>query len=98
MAFAKGLTAVPSLPEEVKRGKGKFEIGEGVVATGDEYLLFKHLIIQKAKRPLDKKEVDDYMLYLIEEGLKIMEREIDSLSELDNYLIYLVNSPGEQNP
>jgi hypothetical protein len=90
IALAKGLAECEEVPEK-PGGKVGWEIPHGVVARGDEYLLFKHLIITRLQRPIDDDEVDDFMLRYIEKGLEIMEQEIDSLSDLDNYVLYLVS-------
>lgn len=93
LAFVKGLISCETPPERKER-KTRFVIPEGVVARGDDYLLYKHLLIEKVGQPLDAKSVDDYMLLYIEEGLDIMIKEIDSLSDLDNYLLYLIDKHG----
>ncbi|QYR20986.1 hypothetical protein KZ483_25140 [Paenibacillus sp. sptzw28] len=89
LAFVKGLVSFDSPPERKER-KTRFVIPDGVVARGDDYILFKHLLVERVGQALDAKSVDDYMLRYIEEGLDIMAKEVDSLSDLDNYLLYLI--------
>jgi hypothetical protein len=89
IAFAKGLREVNGLPEQKQRKPSKFVIPSGVIARGNEYLLFKHLIINKVGKQLEDKEVDHFMLLYIEEGLEIMRMEMDQLTNLDNYLLVL---------
>jgi len=93
LAFVKGLRECKEIPPK-KEGKTGFVIPDQVIAKGAEYVLYKHLIIEKVGRPLDAKGVDDYMLRYIEAGLEMMEQEIASLSELDNYMLYLVDKYG----
>lgn len=90
LAFVKGIASLEKLPEKKER-KTRFVIPDGVIARGDDYILYKHMIIEKVGQPLDAKAVDDYMLRYIEEGLEIMASEIESLSNLDNYLLFLIN-------
>lgn len=89
LAFVKGIASLDKPPEKRDR-KTRFVIPEGVIARGDDYILYKHMIIEKVGQPLDAKAIDDYMLRYIEEGLEIMASEIESLSNLDNYLLYLI--------
>lgn len=91
IAFAKGISeAVRPIPEY---GTGGWEIPAGVIAQGEEYLLYKHLMIEKLGFQLDSnKEIDEYLVRFIEFGLEIMEKEIDSLSNLDNYILHLVEN------
>ncbi|MFD6509492.1 hypothetical protein [Bacillus sp. NPDC060175] len=91
IAFAKGVREYNGIPEKKERKASKFVIPNGVIAKGEEYLLFKHLIINKIGKTLDGKEIDEFMLLFIEEGLEIMEQEISSMSNLDNYILTLVS-------
>jgi hypothetical protein len=96
LAFVKGLVSIDGVPEKKER-KTSWVIPEGVVARGEDYLVFKHLIIEKVGQPLDAKSIDDYMLRYIEEGLEVMVNEIESLTSLDNYLLYLIDKHGTAN-
>jgi hypothetical protein len=92
IAFAKGISeANGDIPEY---GSGGWEIPAGVITKGDDdYLLFKHLMIEKLGFQLDgNKEIDDYLVRFIEYGLEIMEKEINSLTNLDNYILHLVKN------
>lgn len=91
IAFAKGLSEANG--PIIEYGTGGWEIPAGVIAQGDDYLLFKHLMIEKLGFQLDgNKEIDEYLVRFIEYGLEIMEKEIDSLSNLDNYILHLVEN------
>lgn len=90
LAFAKGLSA-ETVPVEREGKKSDFVIGNGVIAKGEDYILYKHILIEKTGMTLDAKAVDDYIVRYIEQGLDLIMQEIDSLSELDNYFLYLVN-------
>jgi|SRR5699024_3907451 len=89
LAFAKGITD-DNIPDMERRGnKSEFEFPISVVAKGDDMLLVKHLIIEKIKKRFDAKKLGYYILMFVEHGLEIMYKEIQSLSEAENYLLYL---------
>ncbi|MFP4978263.1 hypothetical protein ACE6ED_22850 [Paenibacillus sp. CN-4] len=92
LAFVKGLVSNEGVPEPKERVKSDFMIGDGVIARGEEYILYKHILIDKIGQPLDAKKIDELILRYLEEGLEIISTEIDSLSDLDNYLLYLVEN------
>jgi hypothetical protein len=90
IAFAKGYISCKGaiLPElEDKKG---FVIPDGVI-SGDDYLLFKHLIFEKLGQTIeDPKQIDDYLARFIDYGLRVMHDEIKNMSSLDNYLLLLL--------
>ncbi|GFR37190.1 hypothetical protein PRECH8_04860 [Insulibacter thermoxylanivorax] len=94
LALAKGLVdaALDEIPQQLEGGG--FEVPHGVIAKDDDYVMYKHLIIEKLHKPIDDKDIDPYMHKLIEAGLRIMGNEMDQLSSLDNYLLYLVEKPA----
>ena len=90
VALAKGIADSTGEPP-LSPGKG-WEIPAGVVAKEDDYLIYKHLMIEKLGFQLEgQKQIDDYLLRFIEEGLRIMADEIKSLSNMSNYMLYLVD-------
>ncbi|MBY3618584.1 hypothetical protein HGO21_03380 [Acinetobacter sp. CUI P1] len=91
LAFVKGLASTDGIPNARNDKKSEFVIGNGVIAKGEEYILYKHILIDKVGESLDAKAVDEYIIRYIEEGLDIITAEIDSLSDLDNYLLYLID-------
>jgi hypothetical protein len=90
IAFSKGLTAI-TLPSEEKRELSKFEFPTSVVAKSDDILLFKHLMIEKLQKKISDDEYDKYILLFVEHGLFIMNEEIRNLTDMDNYLFYLLD-------
>ncbi|KIV56137.1 hypothetical protein AM501_20585 [Aneurinibacillus migulanus] len=90
IAFAKGISETKGEPLE-RNTTGGWEIPERIIAVGEEYILYKHLIIERIAAPIyDHKMIDKYMLGYIEAGLEKMELEINELSDLDNYMLKLV--------
>lgn len=96
IAFAKGLVSSSTTLEIKKRETNGWEVPKGIIAKDDDYLLYRHLIIDRVGIELEAKDVDKYMLHFIEEGLEIMEHEMDDLTPLDNYLLFLVKQ-NERN-
>lgn len=94
LAFAKGLTESEVI-QETKREPSNFEFPTSVVAKGDEVLLIKHLIIDKSQTQIDETKLDKLILGCIEQGLEIMEQEIEQLSNADSYFLYLVQKHGK---
>lgn len=93
IAFAKGISEANNQSNLPAYNSGGWEIPAGVIAQGDDYLLFKHLMIDKLKHSLDgQKEIDEHLVRFIEFGLEVMDKEIDSLSNLDNFILHLVNN------
>jgi hypothetical protein len=90
LALAKGLVEATGEPPEPADTPGGFTIGDGAIAKDEEYAMYKHLIIEKLQRPVEDKEIDKYIHRFLEIGLKCMEQEINQLSSLDNYLLFLV--------
>lgn len=92
LAFVKGILSVDGVPEPKERIKSDFVIGDGVIARGEEYILYKRILVEKIGEPLDPKRIDELILRYLEEGLEVISKEIESLSDLDNYLLYLVEN------
>jgi hypothetical protein len=94
LAFAKGLTESEMI-QEIKREHSNFEFPTSVIAKGDEVLLIKHLFIDKVQTQIDESKMDKLILNCVEQGLEIMEREMNELSNADSYLLYLVQKHGK---
>lgn len=94
IAFAKGLTESETI-QEIKREYSNFEFPTSVIAKGDDVLLIKHLIIDKVQTQIDETKLDRLILNCVEQGLEIMEREMNELSNVDSYLLYLVQKHGK---
>lgn len=88
LAFAKGITADTLPNEETGKGPKEFEFNTNVITKGNSILL-KHLIINKLQRKISDKEFNKYVLLFVEHGLEIMYKEIQGLTNMDNYMIYL---------
>ena len=94
IAFAKGIASdtLPKIPSDDEKKETKdFEFNTSVIAKDNELSLIRHLIIDKLKRKIvDDKDLDTCILLFIEHGLEIMYNEIQSLTNMDNYMIYLL--------
>jgi len=90
LAFAKGI-ASETRPNEEKRPMPTREFPSSVIAKGKEMTLIKHLMINKLRRKIEEEEVENYILIFVEHGLEEMYKEIQQISDADNYLFYLLD-------
>lgn len=72
IALAKGI-ASDELPVENFDPKNRWTIPDNIIKERD-FLLFKHLTIQKVNHILNDDELHKYMIIFIENGLRIMQR------------------------
>lgn len=89
IAFSKGLREFEGIPED-KGGKKTFTFPINVLGKTFDFVLYKHLIIDKIRKKIEDEDLLNYLRLYIEEGLRIMSDEIDELTNLDNYLLKLV--------
>lgn len=90
LAFAKGLSS-KELPTMQKKTLSNFEFPTSVITKNEEPVLIKHLIIERLQQKIEDKDLDKYILMFIEHGLDIMNKEIENLSDMENYLLYLLD-------
>lgn len=87
IALAKGLSLSDNnINFDTNDGKNKWTIPDNIIRD-KEYLLYKHLIIEEVKRPLNEDEINNFMLHFIEKGLRIIKEEINNLSSMEDYRI-----------
>ena len=94
LAFAKGLTE-SDIIQETKHELSNFEFPTSVIAKGEDVLLIKHLIMDKVQTQIDETGLDKLILSCVEQGLEIMEQELENLTSADSYLLYLVQKHGK---
>ncbi len=83
IALAKGIATGTNLSLEPISGGTKWTIPDNIIKDY-EFTLFKHLIIEEAKKPLNDEELHQYMLAYIENGLrtiKSMQSEKTSMED-----------------
>ena len=91
IALAKGIANANSMLNTEYHDVGKkWPIPDGII-RGNDYLLFKHLIINEQERSLNEDEVNDFMLLYIEHGLRITKLEMDNLTSLEDYRLSILN-------
>ena len=91
LALSKGLAnANGAVSPTLDYSKGKWTIPDNIIREND-YLLFKHLIINEIGHQLSDDEIDKHMILFIEYGLQIIQKEIDELTSLEDYLIKILN-------
>lgn len=94
IAFSKGISNANGpvqvdTNKEQEKQKEKWTIPDGIIKD-KEYLLFKHLILNEIKKPLNEDEIDKYLLQYIEHGLKEIKEDIDHLASLEDYRITII--------
>lgn len=85
IALAKGIaTSTGSITNEYGNSGEKWTIPDNII-KGDEFLLFKHLIINEADQPIRDEEVlHKHMLYYIEKGLRTLQYVNNNKNSLDD--------------
>lgn len=92
IALAKGLAESTGAPPEVTGPNSDFTVGAGVLVRDEEYTMYKHLIIERIGIKIEDKEIDKYLQRYLEYGLECMDREMSQLTDLDNYLLMLIEN------
>ncbi len=91
LALAKGLAkANGTVSPSQDYSNGKWTIPDNIIRD-DDYLLFKHLIINEIGQPLSEDEIDKHMILFIEYGLQVIKQEIDELTSLEDYRIKILS-------
>jgi hypothetical protein len=88
IALAKGIAENDLLIEEFDT-RNRWTIPDNIIKERD-FLLFKHLIIQKADRILNDDELHKYMIILIENGLRIMQKLNDNKTSMQDLRLLIL--------
>lgn len=88
IALAKGIAENDLLIEEFDT-RNRWTIPDNIIKEKD-FLLFKHLIIQKADRILNDDELHKYMIILIENGLRIMKNLNDNKTSMQDLRLLIL--------
>lgn len=88
IALAKGIAENDLLNEEFDT-RNRWTIPDNIIKEKD-FLLFKHLIIQKADRILNDDELHKYMIILIENGLRIMKNLNDNKTSMQDLRLLIL--------
>ncbi|PJW18181.1 hypothetical protein CV944_04855 [Geobacillus sp. WSUCF-018B] len=94
LAFAKGLTESELIQEREKEEMANIEIPVSVIAKGDDIVLIKHLLIDKVQTQINDEALDKLIISCIEQGLEIMNEELNQLTGADSYFFYLLEKHG----
>lgn len=91
IALAKGIAkSEEKVTESYNDKKPKWTIPENIIRD-KEYLLFKHLIINKLQKSIHEEQLDEHVLSYIEYGLRVIQQEIESISSIEDYRIKILN-------
>ena len=88
IALAKGIASDDILTDEFDT-KNRWTIPDNIIKDKD-FLLFKHLIIQKANRTLTDDELHKYMIAFIENGLRILQRLNDNKTSMQDLRLLIL--------
>lgn len=88
IALAKGIAENDLFNEEIDT-RNRWTIPDNIIKEKD-FLLFKHLIIQKADRILNDDELHKYMIILIENGLRIMKNLNDNKTSMQDLRLLIL--------
>lgn len=98
IALSKGIFHSDKELPEIRDDKKGREIPLTTICPSDHLVIIKHTLIQK----LNKNLLNDYDLRKqieksLNYGIDIMFQEVNSLSDVDNYLLFLVNNLGNKD-
>lgn len=90
LALAKGI-AISTDAQELKNFdlSEKWEFGESII-DGNDYLMFKHLIINEQKRPLTEEEISKYMGMFIEIGSRHLKSLLEKKNSIEDLRLVLL--------
>ncbi|MGE1102037.1 hypothetical protein [Peribacillus simplex] len=90
ISLAKGISCSDGeIIDEFVGGKNKWTIPDNIIKD-KEFLLFKHLIINEAKKSLDDESLHKYMLSFIEKGLRVLKNELDEKTSIEDFRITIL--------
>lgn len=90
IALAKGI-AISEGPEPIQSypTKDNWLFGDGII-KGNEYLLFKHLIINEQQLQIEQDMIDKYFVHYIEKGLRELNRIEKEKNSLEDFRLALI--------
>ncbi|MEX3623292.1 hypothetical protein [Viridibacillus arvi] len=90
IALAKGIS-ITNGPVQTKsfHSENKWTLPEGIIKDND-YLLFKHLIINEQEQSFDDNEISKQMQFFIEIGLRELQQIDQHKTSLDDFRIAIL--------
>lgn len=88
VALAKGIASDNAFSKELDM-KNRWTIPDNIIKEKD-YLLFKHLIIQKVGSPLNDEELHKEMIVLIESGLRTIQQLNEQKNSMDDLRLLIL--------
>lgn len=89
IALAKGLVNGIWGNHSFEDGKPKWTMPDSIIRDHD-YLLFKHIIINEQGRTMSDEEINQYILLYFEVGLRIVNKELENLTSLEDARIKIL--------
>ncbi len=85
LALAKGISLLKG-PQEISKypTEGQWLVPENIIKD-DEFLLFKHLLINEYKQIFSNSEIHKYFAYMIEMGSRELKRIDEEKSSIEDF-------------
>ncbi|MCM3741906.1 hypothetical protein M3210_16760 [Oceanobacillus luteolus] len=90
VALAKGIQISSGAPStSYDKGSKSWTIPDNIIKD-DNFTLFKYLIQNEAKKPIDNQELHDYMIRFIESGLRELSRTSQEKTSMEDLRIAIL--------
>lgn len=90
IALAKGIAkGLDDCDSQFEDGRPKWTMPESII-KGQEYVFFKHLIIDEQQKNLSDEEINEYFRVYLETGLRVIRDEIQSKTSLEDIKIKII--------
>ncbi|KAB7707116.1 hypothetical protein F9802_08885 [Bacillus aerolatus] len=89
VALAKGLSSEEQTIVDAS-STPKWTIPDNIIKN-EEFLMFKHLIIHKANKPLNEEDVHKQMIFYIEKGLRLLKQSFQQKGSISDSRLAILN-------
>ncbi|OCS87288.1 hypothetical protein [Caryophanon latum] len=93
LALAKGISLIEPndvLDENLYKATEKWLVPENIIKE-QEFLLFKHLIINEYETVITDKDINKYFAFLIEKGIRKLHEIVQNKTSLENIYEAILN-------
>jgi hypothetical protein len=95
IALAKGIASYDKMHTLSHNGSGKWAVPDGII-RGNEFILYKHLMINELDKMLDEDETNKFLGLFIEKGLLVIKQELSEISSLQDYRITILDTAQKE--
>ncbi|WP_085524485.1 hypothetical protein [Tuberibacillus sp. Marseille-P3662] len=98
IALSKGVFHFDSEPPEAEDNSNGREIPLPTLCPDNHLVIIKHCLIQKLNKNFDdNSEFNKTIRKCLVYGIDLMIKELSTIDDLDNYLLFLVDNLGNKN-